>query len=502
MKKAAVSKSRSKIRPARGKRESRLIAFLVQRRNAAVFIVVSVVVLVEILENLFLIQFGAQVHLVVTTILYIIFIPAGTWLLLSLLKRTENEREEATKANILNTAFSQQLGDSPTWEDLLQKVVEHAHFIAPRAQVTLFVFNPTSLRLEPCAACSREGNFTLNPKKSLNPDTLPVGSLPQLLMQNGSSQPSVPLAKAKITQKLPPHRFDLPINRNDQALGVLKLEYPLSTEPDPTEIRKLSNSAPLIALALEAALLQNLALEQAAASEADRQQIAQNLHDTLAQNISYLRLKLDQLTGENAIREIGGVLQELEHMRMTADEAYQQVRNTLDELNPIPGEDVIASISAQAQVISQRAGFHLRVNQSGTPYTLPPAHRQQILYIAREALHNVEKHASARQVDLHFLWLKGDFIFKITDDGIGFNPLGVPNDGHYGLWIMQQRAQEMGGTLKITPAECELEQPDPDQAIASSLGLSSGTEVTLWVPRPISSSPSVESPASIQKSET
>ncbi|RPJ50688.1 MAG: hypothetical protein EHM21_04465, partial [Chloroflexi bacterium] len=252
-----------------------------------------------------------------------------------------------------------------------------------------------------------------------------------------------------------------------------------NSAPTQEEIRVLRSAAPVIALALEGALLQALAAEQAAASEAQRQQVAQNLHDTLAQNISYLRLKLDQLTGENAIREIGAVLQELERMRATAEEAYQQVRNTLDALNPIHSENLASTLFKQARAISERGGFKLRTSQAGASFILPAPVRQQILYLVREALSNIEKHANATNARLTILWLESELIIKVVDDGIGFNPLSVPADGHYGLWIMQQRAQEIGGTLKINAA--------------AGNGGAPGTEVTLWVPCP-GQKPPVERP--------
>jgi signal transduction histidine kinase len=122
-------------------------------------------------------------------------------------------------------------------------------------------------------------------------------------------------------------------------------------------------------------------------------------------------------------------------------------------------------VNRQADIISRRSGFRLRTNQIGITSSLPPNVRQQILYIAREALHNIEKHACAKQVSLQFVWLSGELILKITDDGVGFDPRLVNNDGHYGLWIMQHRAQEIGGSLKISPVE-----------------IGRGTEVTLWLP--------------------
>jgi signal transduction histidine kinase len=244
----------------------------------------------------------------------------------------------------------------------------------------------------------------------------------------------------------------------------MKVEYPLNRRPAAADIRVVESMLPLMALALDGALLQSLAADQAAASDAERQKIVQDLHDTLAQNISYLRLKLDQLTGENAIHEISVVLQELERMRATADEAYQQVRNTIDELAIPNGEDLKTTIEHQARVISSRAGFDLHIRQIGDARALPTVTRQHILNISREALHNVEKHAHATQAGLQFIWLEAELILKITDNGVGFHPQPDHDEGHYGLWIMQQRARDIGGMVKISPADGQ------------------GTEVTLWVP--------------------
>jgi signal transduction histidine kinase len=444
----------------------RLFPLLVQRRKRVVVLLLAALILVEVAEHVIVQNWGETAHIIYDTAVFVIFTPIGLWALLSLIETVSSERDRVPLASNLRSEFSQQLGESTNWEDLVQRIVEYAHQVAPDANATLFAFDPSALRLEPEAAARRDGSIVLKPPLPVNPDTLPVGSLPQLLLQSSGGQ-SVPRSTLPgSTPPLPPHRYDLLISRNDQLLGVIKLEYPLGSSPGAGEVRMLKSAAPVIALALEVAMLQRMAAEQAAASAAQRQSIAQNLHDSLAQNISYLRLKLDQLTGENAIHEIGAVLQELERMRATADEAYQQVRSTLDELATMQGEDLQSMIQKQAQAISSRAGFTLHTSRIGEPYPISPAIRQQILYIVREALHNVEKHSKATEVTLQYCWLDSEIIIKIHDDGIGFNPRAVNDEGHYGLWIMQQRAQEIGGTVKVIPI------------------VDKGTEVTLWVPRP------------------
>lgn len=475
--------SRVKFRQQLEEVRASLIPYLITHRNGVIFGFVLMALLLEVIEHLIFVNYGEQIHLIYDIIIYTFIFPAVVWVMIGLLQSTEVQREKADQANGLRSEFSHKIGDVRNWEELTRMIVEFAHQVAPKAKATLYVLNAETMHMRGEAECDTSGLVTLQHKINISPDSLPLGSLPQLLMQDGASGMGLSAASLIATypdgQNEPPlttasqkrlNRFDLPITRNNQPIGFLKMEYPLGVKPSEEEMNALRSTEPVIALALEGVQLQNLALEQAAYTETQRQQIAQNLHDSLAQNISYLRLKLDQLTGENAIHEINVVLQELERMRTSADEAYQQVRNTLDELNPTRADDLVTSLLKQARIICQRSSLTLRSSQLGTPYTLPPAVRQQVIYITREALHNVEKHAFAHQVHLQFLWLEGELILKITDDGVGFNPISITAEGHYGLWIMQHRAEEIGGALKITSLDMQEEG-------------ATGTEVTLWIPR-------------------
>ena len=469
---------------------------LIKHRGWVMVGVILFILLLEIIEHILILLYGEEIHLIYDSIIYILFFPTAIWLIISLLDHADSLRKQAAQANDLRYAFNEKIGNIQDWGKLTSLIVEYAHQVAPKAKATLFIYNSENMDLHPEAVCEPSGKVTLlfqsipNPDSpavdslladSLLADSLPVDSLPHRLIVGGDRQ-SLPVSDGVSTRLLDSkplqpdnqdslNRFDLQLARNDQPIGMIKLEYPSGFNPTTDEVNSLKSAEPMIALALEGLQLQKLAEQQAAYSESQRQQVAQNLHDSLAQNISYLRLKLDQLTGENAIHEINVVLQELERMRASADEAYQQVRNTLDELNPNRVDDLVTSLLKQARMICQRSSLTLRSSQIGAPYTLPPQLRQQIIYITREALHNIEKHAFAHQVHLQFIWLEKELILKITDDGVGFNPIAITAEGHYGLWIMQHRAEEIGGTLKINSLDMQEE------------GVS-GTEVTLWVPRP------------------
>ncbi len=452
---------------------SGFLGFLTQKRWA-VIMVIAFLILIQIIGLILANRLGQTAHLIFDGLIYFVLLPVGTWLLIRQIRLLDKEREKAQVSSELQSDLSQKLGEVRGWQELLREIVSYLHRIAPQADVTLFVCYPGEELLQPEIACSRDGKVEMKPELPSSPllfsipngGAVPTAAEPAAFWKNGAG----PLQ----TEGMPHNQFEMPITHHGALIGAVRLGFSPGPAIADDPAHFLKTVLPVIALALESGLLQKAAAEQAAASETQRQEIAQTLHDTLAQNIGYLRLKLDQLTGENAIREIEAVLRELERMRATADEAYQQVRNTLDALNPTGADNLVSTLVIQARAISQRAGFSLRTSRSGKPQALPAATRQHILYIVREALHNIEKHAQASQVILQILWLDSELIIKITDNGVGFDPQTAAADGHYGLWIMQQRAREIGGTLEIGLA--------PDLESASSLSRFPGTEITLWVP--------------------
>ena len=329
------------------------------------------------------------------------------------------------------------LAETGNLPDTAAKLARLAHGIAPRARVAVYALDLHTLQYEVQATCDREGRL------AMPPDVSWLGS------ENTGMR-----------------MMELKLMIQNRQVGALILEYPIYAPLEAEQVRLLNLVLPWAALAFENFLLRRLSDEQSAAMEAQRRRIAQDLHDSLAQNIGYLRLKLDQLTCQPLDQPGVDLNHELERMQATAEEAYHQIRNTLDELNPVVKEDLQETLQDQAQPVCRRAGLHLRIHQIGAPFVLPPAVRHHILYVAREALFNIEKHAMANLVLVQLLWLENEFILKITDDGTGFDPQQARSEGHYGLWIMNYRAREAGGNLKITPGE-----------------EGRGTEVTLWVPR-------------------
>lgn len=205
----------------------------------------------------------------------------------------------------------------------------------------------------------------------------------------------------------------------------------------------------------------NLALKE---EMAERSRIARDLHDTLGQSLGYLHLKLDQLAHDDALRGLGAIPQELERMCGIANESYTLVRGTLADLKSSTSSDLAASLLHHARSVGDRAGIEVHLTTEGKPHTLFPLVLRQILYLFREAISNVEKHANAHKIDIKIDWKPDTLTITLADDGRGFRPKIIQPEGHYGLAIMRERAEEAGGQMAITSS--------PD----------SGTEVAFTMP--------------------
>jgi PAS domain S-box-containing protein len=189
---------------------------------------------------------------------------------------------------------------------------------------------------------------------------------------------------------------------------------------------------------------------RAAALETERARIARDLHDSLGQSLAFLHRKLDEFTSTNILPEIEPIHTQLTRMRDVANEAYELVRGMLAAARPSNSTGLATALLAQAQSARNRARFKVNLANEGQPRRLSPIVQHQALYIFQEALSNVVRHANAQHVDLKLVWTEDILTIILADDGCGFDPNTSLADGHYGLTIMQERAEEINGFLSIT----------------------------------------------------
>lgn len=193
-----------------------------------------------------------------------------------------------------------------------------------------------------------------------------------------------------------------------------------------------------------------LASRLLSAHEEERQRLARNLHDDIGQQVTAVRLVLQSLMRQTGSSEMNAVLVKLMEMTEQLDE---RLHFASAELRPAALD--VGLVSALEQFVrewSQLFGIAARFVVTGNPGSLPSSEIDVQLYrIAQEALNNVSKHASARQVSVRLDLREEAIILTLKDDGRGFETSKVRESpmASLGLASIRERAQLMGGTAHI-----------------------------------------------------
>lgn len=181
----------------------------------------------------------------------------------------------------------------------------------------------------------------------------------------------------------------------------------------------------------------------------ERQRVAHEIHDTLAQGFASIVMNLEAVEGRMG-SEGNKALEYLEGARSTARENLAEARRLVWAMKPGPLEE--ASLSKALEDLvgrwSRQSGVSAACEVVGDHRELPQNKEATILRVVQEALSNVGKHARAGRVMVTLSYMKESIIVDVSDDGEGFDSQGpVSPDSGFGLGAMRQRAEAEGGTL-------------------------------------------------------
>jgi PAS domain S-box-containing protein len=182
--------------------------------------------------------------------------------------------------------------------------------------------------------------------------------------------------------------------------------------------------------------------------------IARDLHDTIGQNIGYLRMKLDYLDEKSPPYRESDLKAELNQMSQVANESYDLVRGTLAILQLQHPDDLLQLFKRYADQVVERSRLNIAFRDGGKTGELSTYQMRQLFYIFREALSNIEKHSGADQAHVEICWENSMLKLSITDNGRGFDPVRCLANGHYGLKFMRERTEMMNGSFLLTSAPC------------------------------------------------
>ena len=238
-----------------------------------------------------------------------------------------------------------------------------------------------------------------------------------------------------------------PLRSQDTFLGSLTLWSKHKNVFTKRRTRLVDTIAEQMALLVENHRLY-LQVEQQAAL-AERARLAREIHDGLAQMLSYLKLRAARIAKWLATGEIERATVGLEEAQSLLAEAYIDAREAIDDLRLKPNEDKpnewldqILSDFQSSSAIPVETGLPLEL-------ALPPEIQMQLLRIAQEALSNIRKYANATCVRVDWQLDRQWLILRIADNGQGFDPDDVPPLSRHGLQIMQERAELLDANFQI-----------------------------------------------------
>ncbi len=184
----------------------------------------------------------------------------------------------------------------------------------------------------------------------------------------------------------------------------------------------------------------------------ERARIARHLHDSVSQTLYAISLVASRARSDLAQNNGNEVWQVLEDVLQLADAGQLELRALLTDIRSdvLTSAGLTAALVDLTRAVRTRSGLDIRLSFADEP-DLPPATKDELLLITREALQNIIKHASASRVDIVFESSGGDMVLLISDDGRGFDP-AVSQPDHFGLQSMRERAAAVGGTLYVVSA--------------------------------------------------
>ncbi|MBI4277689.1 MAG: HAMP domain-containing protein [Armatimonadetes bacterium] len=261
-----------------------------------------------------------------------------------------------------------------------------------------------------------------------------------------------------LTADFLPARQAAPLRAGSETVGWLCAGGQRPAEPAAGRDTLLSGLANLASLAVENARLQEEA--QSAATLRERERIARELHDGLAQMLGTLYTTAGSGRTRLARGDTAGVERALREMAGLSGQAYEEVRQSIFGLRTMVsrGLGLIPAVTEYLHEFSERSGIPVRlVVQDDAATHFSPEVETQLIRIVQEALNNVGRHARAREAVVRFGPDDGMAHIVVEDDGVGFDPAATapPGGRHFGLATMRERAESVGGTLHVhsTPGQ-------------------------------------------------
>lgn len=245
------------------------------------------------------------------------------------------------------------------------------------------------------------------------------------------------------------YHASIPLYAHGKKLGVMNVASGNWRELSPEDLRLLYTVGDLMGMAVERIRLYNRSMQMGVIEERNR--LAREIHDTLAQGLSAVALHLESAdvlleTGVEPERVQQAVQQALKMTRANLEEARRSVLDL--RAAPLEGRPLTEALEELARDRSEPDGLEVHFTEAGGSRPLPVRIETGLYRIAQEALNNVVQHAQAEHAEVQLVSTPDEVRLVISDDGRGFDPETAPQ-GRFGLVGLSERARLLGAALRL-----------------------------------------------------
>lgn len=258
-------------------------------------------------------------------------------------------------------------------------------------------------------------------------------------------------------------------------IGTFELEYKSDQNIPSPAFRQLESFGAHLGIAVDNYRLNER--EQQYAVVQERTFMAQGLHDSIAQTLSFLNMQVQFLESALASSDKPMIDETVKQIKAGVQESYENVRELLLNFREkIHKEDFQTAVQTVTHRFEVQSGVEARVVSAGNGPKLTEKQKLQITFIIQEALSNVRKHAKASHAEVRIENFE-DFTASVTDDGVGIDQQLAEKrrTHHVGLSIMEERAGKVGAQLSI--------KSEPGKGTCVTVRLPAAARVPDYIPQ-------------------
>ena len=257
--------------------------------------------------------------------------------------------------------------------------------------------------------------------------------------------------------------WGVPLKAEGETIGVMVIGFPKPYEWLPTERELMRAIGDRTALAIERARMTDALREREQriaelsghllrVQEEERKRISRELHDETGQALMVIRLYLGMMETGITAKNVRGKIRETVEV---VDRTIEGIRRIIGKLSPLVLQELglVAAIRKEAKDFSRNAGVKARVLIAEDVGRLASGTEQAIYRVVQEALHNVAKHAHARNVTVQVTRENELVQVVVEDDGVGIHTRGGSRDQSFGLAGIKERIAMLGGISRVISAK-------------------------------------------------